>query len=697
MTQSDQGGSAAQPAPEGQQRAARAGRAGRTGRHAGGDALFDEARDRIPEPSGAKRVKVDRKTQGKGDERGGPPDPGSPDSTYNLLRQETVLMTVLGQDPDVTDGLGIIRAQIPVPADRLAAGPRNHRLHVVDIAVGALDAGPPVVLHEEDDPWTYVDPWGDTSITDDELSNDPKFRAQNLFAVASHTLALFERHLGRRIPWRSGFPHLYLVPDALLAGNARYSAEHSAVLFGHLPAVGKLPALHTSLSYDVIAHEMTHAILDGLRPRYIEPGLPDQLAFHEALADLVALLSVFGLPGVAEQVLGKDGPLPFTDGPDQLRQTEERKKFLRQTPLLGLAEQLGRRKLTRVPDGEDSTASTPAQPVATALRRSVELEPTTSWKDDPTYTSPHRRAEVLMAAVMQTLVSIWAERLDPFKVAGGMDLARVAEEGRKSAGHLLGMVLRSIDYLPPVELEFADVIDAIITADIRLMPEDDRGYRAALMASFKAFGIEPPPHKIVDEDGAAAPTRDAASKAIARRDAQRLMKYPADADGSRLGIRYEHVNLAAMRTSPEEVYQFIWSNSVALGIDVRFSTQVERVIATTRVGPDGLVVQEILAEYTQRLRTTAGHLPPGMKQPKGADPAAAVEMWGGGVLVFDQFGRFRLHQRKPLLDKVRQQARLDHLVRRDLHDADGGFGTNDGARASQRFALLHSSSEEATW
>ena len=77
-------------------------------------------------------------------------------------------------------------------------------------------------------------------------------------------------------------------------------------------------------------------------------------------------------------------------------------------------------------------------------------------------------------------------------------------------------------------------------------------------------------------------------------------------------MRYEHLNLVALRTSPEEVYQFIWNNAATLKIDVRLTTRVERVLASTRVGPDGLVVNEIIADYTQTLRTTAGALPPGI-------------------------------------------------------------------------------------
>ena len=54
----------------------------------------------------------------------------------------------------------------------------------------------------------------------------------------------------------------------------------------------------TCLSHDIIAHETTHAMLDGLHRRFIEPTNPDVLAFHEAFADIVALFQHFTFPEV---------------------------------------------------------------------------------------------------------------------------------------------------------------------------------------------------------------------------------------------------------------------------------------------------------------------------------------------------------------------------------------------------------------
>ncbi len=403
------------------------------------------------------------------------------------------------------------------------------------------------------------------------------------------------------------------------------------------------------------------------------------MAFHEALADLVALLSVFDLDGVAEHLLSpKDGhvrldgdgaaPTPDDSAEQKRARLEQRVAVLTTTPLFGLADQMGARD--------------PGSGRSEALRRSVTMTPNTDWISDPAFAEPHRRAEVLVAAFMQTFVTIWAGRLESLRTdGGGLDSSRVAEEGVKAARHLLGMVLRALDYLPPVELEFGNVLDAVLTADQRLSPDDDHGYRDTLTATFERFGIRGL-HRIVDVDGTAAPEP-------ADRPATEAPYDPDPDTDAGLGLRYEHLNLVALRSSPEEVYEFIWNNAAALGIDVRFTTRVERVLASTRVGPDGLIVNEVLADYVQTLRTTSDRLPPGIEAPAGLEPGTVVELWGGGVLVFDQFGRFRLHQRQPLLDLSRQNRRLAHLVEHGVRGNDGSFGASDGAGDRRRFALLH--------
>jgi hypothetical protein len=560
------------------------------------------------------------------------PTAGRPQAApRNLLLQETVPMTVLAQDPSV--GSRPVTTTIPVPAERLDPGPRGHRFGVVDEQ--------PVDLTGRDR-WVYEDHWAGWA--PEPLVADRGFRAQNVFAVAAHTLALVEQYLGRPVPWYGEEPQLTLRPQGTIGPAAYYSRADRAVNFGWVPPLDDRPLLFTALNYDVVAHETTHAVLDGLRPRFAEPGLPDQLAFHEALADLVALLSVFTLDGVAERLLEPQGGRVVL-GED----TAARAAKLMATPLTTLAEGVGRH--LGKPEG---------------IRTSGVLEPFTSWQDprNTEFAEPHRRSEILVAAFLHTLVGMWAGRLEPLaSVNGGLDSARVAEEGVKSAEHLLGMLLRSLDYLPPVDLEFADVIDSVLTADARLAPDDQHHYRDALQTAFAGFGIAPPEHNILDEDGVAAPARKRRPRT--------------------LGIRYEHLNLAALRTSPDELFSFLWNNAPLLGVDVGYPTRVERVLTSTRVGPDGLVVTEILADYTQNLRTTVADLPAhGIHPPREAPPDAVVELWGGGVLVFDQFGRFRLHQRQPLLDGRRQKRRLRRLFA-------PGAPAADPTRSAEPFALLH--------
>src|SRR5260221_304238 len=142
-------------------------------------------------------------------------------------------------------------------------------------------------------------------------------------AVSITTIRQCERALGRAVLWA---PHLQrdaqgevrpsrsvdqyvarlrIYPHGLRQANAFYDPDRKALLFGYFPAQGaavgrNLPGgtIFTCLSHDVVAHETTHALLDGLHRYFTEPSNQDVFAFHEAFADVVALFQHFSHPDV---------------------------------------------------------------------------------------------------------------------------------------------------------------------------------------------------------------------------------------------------------------------------------------------------------------------------------------------------------------------------------------------------------------
>ena len=554
----------------------------------------------------------------------------------NVPPRRYTTLTVVAQDPSVRDrSRRVVTAGVRVPADHFEPGPRSHRFHVVDYDASTSPLHPPAIIGAED-------AFADTA--PGRLLDDFSFHAQNVYAIAARTLATFEAALGRRLAW--GFPshQLFLVPHAFAEANAYYASEDQALYFGYFAGEGGR-RVYTCLSHDVIAHETTHAILDGLRPSFVEPGLPDQAAFHEAFADIVALLSVFSLREVVENLLGD------TDSVGRIPASHVTEKALKESALFKLAEEMG-----QAASGERGSA----------LRRSVELDPSDAWRDDPAYDEPHRRGEVLVAAIMQTLSKMWRERLEPLVHARRVDRGRAAEEGARAAGHLLRMVIRAIDYSPPVEFEFEDFVDAIVVSDSVVAPDDDHGYRGLLQSAFAAFGISTPEPRIVDLTTAERPPT------------------------------YDGVNFTSFRSDRDEIFRFLWGNADMLGIDRRYHVRVENVRPSVRVGPDGLIVNETTADYIQMLDTTAGEAAGmGVALPDMLSPSTPLGLLGGGTLIFDQFGHLKYHQTKPLLDVDRQTRRLAYLVRNGLRDTKKRFGFSSGTPRGQTFAEFHAPDDRA--
>lgn len=559
--------------------------------------------------------------------------------------------TVIARDPsvlarEVMPRHRILRTKIDFPAARLEPGPRGPRFHVVDFDASTKTLGDAADLTAADPNlpvgWRFDDRF--VGAEDDELLSSPAFRAQNVYAIAARTLAIFEFALGRPVPWAFGSPQLYLVPTAFREANAYYADHDRALYFGYFP-VGPKSSVYTCLAHDIVAHETTHAILDGLRRRFDTPGLPDQAGFHEGFADIVGLLSILASPESIAQVLGG------TD--ERVDASEVTFEALRHSVLVTIGRQFGNALHANRGAG---------------LRRSVALRPTLAWKEpgNREWEEPHRRGEILVAAVLHTFLGMWTARLEALKQDESLDRPRTAEEGATAAKHLLEMVIRAIDYCPPVEFEFEDFLAALVTADEEVAPDDDHHYRPALKERFEAFGIEPaigPP--VVVGAGGERPS-------------------------------YRNYSYAALRSDPDEAFRFMWDNAGLIDLATRYYTHVDEVRPSLRIGPNGAVVAEWLVDYVQELILTRAELErlaqpehPTFKAPDAIPEETQLKIWGGGTLVFDEFGGLKYHQVKRLDDWDRQQRRLEFLVRQGMWDTKGRLGFSLGMPLGQRFAVVH--------
>ena len=563
-----------------------------------------------------------------------------------------VTLRLIAQDPAVSGDDGkILTARVKVPWSRMEDGPRGARLHVVDYDTATGHYVKHAPLGKDD---LFAD------AEDEVLRTDLAFHAQHVYATAARTLSTFETALGRRLPWGFGSHQLYLVPHAFAEANAYYSFEDRALLFGYVPpADPRGEAVYTCLSHDVVVHETTHAVLDGLRRRFLEPSLPDQAAFHEGFADIVALLSVFSMRPVIEQALGRP------DRSGRIPRGRIQPDALRRSMLARVAEQIG----SVLTQGRG------------ALRESALNPPPADWAKRPEFLEPHRRGEVLVAIAFDLLIEIWYRRLQAlFSRPNGetqsgrgvtVDRARAAEEGAKAASQLLTMLIRGLDYLPPVEFDFGDLLNAVLLADNELVPDDDLGYRQLLMAGFAKAGI------------------------------QRSSDRVTDVLEAELAPRYLGINFAGLRSDRDEVFRFLWQNARRLDVSTDYYTVIESVLPTQRIGPDGLIVPESVATYVQMAEMTAREFTDesGLQLSPAIDPRTPVQLFGGGTLIFDQFGRLKLHVHKRLDDWRRQQKRLDHLARTGRHDASRRLGFSDSAARGQTFAQLHRTERSSgeTW
>ena len=555
-------------------------------------------------------------------------------SEKSLLRP----FTIVAQDPSVRLSKKPLFTQVMVPAETLAPGPWGYRLQVIDYDSSTqtlykawADTAP--------DEGCFEDPFADSAAKDPEsLLQDPKFHQCNAYAISMRILARFEQALGRRVSWQFKTHQLKIAPHAFAEANAYYSRRDECLLFGYFP--GKHGPVFSCLSHDVVAHETTHALVDGLRQRFLDPSSPDQAAFHEGFCDVVSLLSVFALRDVVDAALRLTGRSNLT--------TKLRRKLvngrvltaeaMRESILLSLAEQMGQEmSLVR----------------GRPLRASARLSPGTQYLTQAEFQLPHRRGEIFVAAMMQAFLAVVEERIRGLSAESfddtdtsrpiWLDRTRVLEEAAKAADHLLTIAIRALDYTMPVHLTFADYLSAMLTADREVVGDDGLyGYRPKLLASFQSYGINPA------SDGDESGVWLSASKLEGQSKFKKL--------------RYGGIHFRSLQTDVDEVFRFLWENRVPLELTDEVYTRVLSVRPCVRLSPDGFFLQETVAEYVQIIDLT----PPDLHRvkirvPKAISRSMRIRLTGGGTLIFDEYGKLKFHVHNHVLHARKQAERIDFL------------------------------------
>jgi len=305
------------------------------------------------------------------------------------------------QDPSVAE-IGVRKAFLPGPT---LTGPSDARLRTEGLSQVA--------------PNTFGD-FIQTPGTD-------AFDAVHTYTVVRQTLTMYQRALatgGTPAPlpwqWNTGgnadplhvFPHG--LPDTM---NAFYRRSDKALRFGDFIPSGATARIFTCRSFDIVAHETGHAILDGLKPNWILFGAPPQTGgLHEAFGDITAIFLALSQLDQVEAVIA------------QTKADLHAKTFL-----ADLAEEFG-----------------------LALGRPTGLRNADNdFKLSEVGTEVHAISQVFTGAIYDILADIFAFERRPRLRDDAAVLHEVAE-------YVCGLLLRAIMAAPASNATFADIANQML-------------------------------------------------------------------------------------------------------------------------------------------------------------------------------------------------------------------------------------------
>jgi hypothetical protein len=506
-------------------------------------------------------------------------------------------LRIYALDPSVSARLGGV-ATVQVPYEKLEKGPIGSLFDIrfdgapEDLVVEALDLDDPPLLIASG------------------LSPSPvngRFHLQMVYAVCSLTYAVFKRALGREIAWATPAaddgPLRLAVHPFVPGANAGYSREAGDLSFGYFKA-GRQAAgftiqgglICTALSHDVIVHETTHALLDGLRSAFMEPTNVDVPAFHEGFSDLVALFLHFSYADVVERAI-----------------RESRGTIMRGTLLTDIAREFG---YARARSGKADALRSGVDVVGIA---SFDSDVLPSGEDAPTGydpdLEPHALGSVLVSAVFEAFTTIVRRKSERYFRIAGIDpnlvgqsalsdalVKAIAQEASDVAGQFLNICIRAIDYCPPADMEFGEYLRAIITADGDMEQADKHGFREALMRSFRRRRIFPDHVQFMTEDAVRwqPPPRTLTIRELAFSKLC-FAGEPGQPSGAAELTRQAHA-LGKFVTDPAnaECFHLVSPHGrLPRGVVQASPAIVQSIRVTRRAAPDGRIAFDLVGEITQ--------------------------------------------------------------------------------------------------
>ncbi|MGD9161869.1 MAG: hypothetical protein PVG39_25890 [Desulfobacteraceae bacterium] len=367
-----------------------------------------------------------------------------------------------------------------------------------------------------------------------------QFHQVNVWAIIQSVLDIYQEPwvLGRSAPWAFKGNRLIVVPHAGYMANAFYDRSSKSIQFYYFGSEDK--RVYTCLSHDIIAHETGHAILDGLRPGFIEDSSLQTTAFHEFVADLTAIVT---------SLLNNE--LRWTVADEFLNSLSSNPIEASLKIVSSLAEEFGRYAMDR------------------PYLRSAESLNTVKELKKKGNTNPYDWSEVLTGAMFDIFKEIVAKYM--LKKLKSKKKPTLKQALSFAVNRFRRIALQPLDYLPPVDVQFSDYACAVLQADQMVYPVDEDGFRDIIRKCFIKRGIACP-RKGEEQDRPNFYAYDIGRLALSRTDAyyflnenRRQLCIPAEQDIEVVDLYQTNKTVIGAGKLPREVVlQYAWREDVEL-------------------------------------------------------------------------------------------------------------------------------------